>query len=75
MILAPDQKQSSNLYENPVRKYIIEPEILRPTNEYKTLHGKNFYMLWSDKPYEIRYNNKPVLSIEPQPCWLITTNK
>ena len=75
LILAPDQKHSSILYENPVRKYIIEPEMLRPTNEYKTLHGKNFYMLSSDQPYEIRYNNKPVLSIDPQPCWSITPNK
>ena len=74
LILAPDQKNSSILYENPVRKYIIEPEMMKPTNEYKTLHGKNFYMLSSKQPYEIRYNNKPVLSIDPQPCWSITAN-
>lgn len=75
LILAPDQKHSSILYENPVRKYIIEPEMLRPTNEYKTLHGKNFYMLSSDQQYEIRYNNKIVVNIEPQPCWSITPSK
>ena len=30
LILAPDQKNSSILYENPVRKYIIEPEMMKP---------------------------------------------
>jgi hypothetical protein len=73
-ILSYEEKSGSIIYENSLRKYIIEPEMLRPTNEYKTLHGKNFYILSSNQQYEIRYHNKIVVNIKPHPCWSITSN-
>jgi hypothetical protein len=76
-ILSHEEKSGSILYENSLRKYIIEPEMMRPTNEFKILPstGKNYYVLDAKNKYEIRYNNKTVINITPQPCCKITPDK
>ena len=61
-------------YENPIRKFIIEPEFSKNFNEYIKLQqtGKNYCKLNLKQKYDIQYNNETIININPQPCWIIT---
>jgi hypothetical protein len=75
-VLEYEESRSSVFeYENPIRKFIIEPEFSKNFNEYIKLPqtGKNYCKLGVNRKYEIRCNNKTIINLDPQPCWLITS--
>lgn len=72
-----EPRSTGFVYENPIRKFMIEPEFSKNFNEYIKLPktGKNYCKLEVNRKYEIRCNNKTIINLDPQPCWMIRPSK